>query len=60
MGLLTLHSFFNVELIWHAPLLFFVVLGYSEMLRRRMKSKAVAPQSRRSMEPFLEPVGVGL
>jgi O-antigen ligase len=59
MGLLTLHSFFNVELIWHAPLLFFVVLGYAEMLRRRMKSKAVAPQTRRSMESYLEPVEVG-
>jgi O-antigen ligase len=57
MGLLTLHSFFNVELIWHAPLLFFVVLGYAEMLRRRIRA-AEASESRRSMATYLEPFGV--
>jgi O-antigen ligase len=59
MGLLTLHSFFNVELIWHAPLLFFAVLGYAEVLRRRLKAGAVVPQPCRSKEAYLEPVGVG-
>lgn len=59
MGLLTLHSFFNVELIWHAPLLFFVVLGYAEMLRRRIKVGAIARERRRPIENYLEPVGVG-
>jgi O-antigen ligase len=57
MGLLTLHSFFNVELIWHAPLLFFAVLGYAEMLRRRIRA-AEASESRRSMATYLEPFGV--
>jgi O-antigen ligase len=38
MGILTVHSFFNVELIWHAPLLFLVVLGYAEMMRRRLRT----------------------
>jgi O-antigen ligase len=57
MGLLTLHSFFNVELIWHAPLLFFGVLGYAEMLRRRIRA-AEASESRRSMATYLEPFGV--
>jgi len=59
MGLLTLHSFFNVELIWHAPLLFFVVLGYAEMLRRRIRAGALAREPRRSLGTYLEPVGVG-
>jgi O-antigen ligase len=38
ISLLTVHSIFNTELTWHAPLLFFAVLGYAEMMRRRMKS----------------------
>jgi O-antigen ligase len=58
MGLLTLHSFFNVELVWHAPLLFFVVLGYAEMLRRRIKVGAFAGEPRPSIKMYLEPVGV--
>ncbi len=35
MTVLVVHSFFNVELIWHAPLFFLVVLGYAELLRRQ-------------------------
>ncbi|MGA2696995.1 MAG: O-antigen ligase family protein [Terriglobales bacterium] len=35
MTVLVVHSFFNVELIWHAPLFYFVVLGCAEMIRRR-------------------------
>lgn len=47
MGILTVHSVFNVELIWHAPLLFLVVLGYAEMIRRRMKTARESTYSRR-------------
>jgi hypothetical protein len=36
------HSFFNVELIWHAPLFYFVVLGYAEMVRRRKRQAALS------------------
>jgi O-Antigen ligase len=39
IGLLTVHSIFNNELCWHPPLLFFVVLGYAELLRRRARDQ---------------------
>jgi hypothetical protein len=39
MGMLTVHSIFNNELCWHPPLLFFSVLGYAELLRRREKQR---------------------
>lgn len=37
---LVVHSFFNVELIWHAPLFFLIVLGWAELLRRKQKERA--------------------
>ena len=37
LGVITVRSFVNVELIWHAPQFFFAVLGYAELLRRRAK-----------------------
>jgi len=37
LGVITVRSFVNVELIWHAPQFFLVVLGYAELLRRRAK-----------------------
>jgi hypothetical protein len=40
LGMLTLHSFFNNELSWHAPLLYFAILGYAEFVRRSLKSGA--------------------
>jgi len=33
LGMLTMHSFFNDELSWHCPLLYFAILGYAEFLR---------------------------
>jgi hypothetical protein len=42
MTVLVVHSFFNVELIWHAPLFYFVVLGCAEMIRRRKVAAANA------------------
>jgi len=41
MAVITVHSFFNVELIWHVPLLLFVLMGYAEVLRRRRKNVMV-------------------
>ncbi len=38
LGVVTLHSFFNVEIVWQAPLAFLVVLGYAEFLRRKQKA----------------------
>ena len=39
LGVVTIHSFFNTELCWHAPVLFLVVLGYAELLRQRRKTR---------------------
>ena len=40
-GVITVRSFFNVELCWHAPLLYFAVIAYAEFLRRQ-RQQAVA------------------
>jgi O-antigen ligase len=43
----TVRSFFDTEFIWHAPLLFLVILGYAELLRRqdqRVMERARAAQ----------------
>jgi O-antigen ligase len=39
LGMLTLHSFFNDELSWHCPLLYFAILGYAEFARVRLKTQ---------------------
>ncbi len=39
LGLLTLHSFFNDELAWHCPLLYFSILGYANFIRLELKSR---------------------
>jgi O-antigen ligase len=41
LGMLTLHSFFNDELSWHCPLLYFAILGYAEFLRTHPKREVV-------------------
>jgi O-antigen ligase len=41
-AIITVHSFFNVELTWHSPMFFLVVVGYVELLRSR-KALALAP-----------------
>jgi O-antigen ligase len=41
LGMLTLHSFFNDELSWHCPLLYFAILGYAEFTRTRGKEQHV-------------------
>ena len=38
LAVITIHSIFNDELTWHAPLLFMVTLGCAELLRRRQKA----------------------
>jgi O-antigen ligase len=47
LGMLTLHSFFNDELSWHCPLLYFAILGYAEFVRVQSKAARVYA----SMEP---------
>ncbi len=45
-GALTVRSFFNVELSWHAPFLFLAVIAYAEFLRRkRLRPAAVLSES---------------
>lgn len=44
---ITVHSVFNVELTWHTPILYFVLVGYAELLRRR--KKGMAPRAVPSM-----------
>jgi hypothetical protein len=54
MGLLTVHSFFNDELCWHPPLFFLAVLGYAELMRRRLKVESQSfARSRVSPEPAM-------
>jgi hypothetical protein len=38
MAMMTLHSFFNNELAWHPPLMFLALLGYAELLRRKLRT----------------------
>lgn len=37
LGVITIRSFFSPNLFWHAPLMFFSILGYAEFLRRQAK-----------------------
>lgn len=49
LGMLTLHSFFNDELSWHCPLLYFAILGYAEFLRVYPKREAQLALERRPL-----------
>lgn len=42
LSVITVHSFFNVELTWHSPMFFLSILGYAEFLRRRRTQLAHA------------------
>lgn len=43
MGVLTVHAFFNTDLSWHAPLIYFAALGCAEFLRRQSKLRGMYP-----------------
>jgi hypothetical protein len=43
--ILTVRSFFNVELVWHSPSNFFPVVGCAEYLRRRWRSMQMERES---------------
>jgi len=49
LGMLTMHSFFNDELSWHCPLLYFAILGYAEFIRTYPK---VQPNSAFERRPL--------
>jgi O-antigen ligase len=53
LAVITIHSIFNDELTWHAPLLFMSVLGCAELLRRRKNAvKIRSPLSVVAAKPF--------
>jgi O-antigen ligase len=49
LGMLTLHSFFNDELSWHCPLLYFAILGYAEWVRVQRKTQRIYALERRTL-----------
>jgi len=49
LGMLTMHSFFNDELSWHCPLLYFSILGYAEFVRTYPKIQLNFALERRKM-----------
>jgi hypothetical protein len=44
-GVLSVRSFFNVEMSWHAPLLYFCIIAYAEFIRRERRAQAHTPVS---------------
>jgi O-antigen ligase len=49
LGMLTMHSFFNDELSWHCPLLYFAILGYAEFIRTYPKVQSQFELERRPL-----------
>lgn len=49
LGMLTMHSFFNDELSWHCPLLYFAILGYAEFIRTYPKIQLRGALERRQL-----------
>jgi O-antigen ligase len=49
LGMLTMHSFFNDELSWHCPLLYFAILGYAEFVRTYPKVQPKLALERRPL-----------
>lgn len=43
MAIITIHSFVNVEMTWHHPTLFLMILGWAEFMRRRLKARPPVP-----------------
>ena len=55
MTVITIHSFVNVEMTWHHPTLFLIILGWAEFLRRKMMrpTKPGPPQQfRQELKPI--------
>jgi hypothetical protein len=40
LSIISLRSMFTVHLIWHPPVIFLLVLGYAELIRRELKKGA--------------------
>jgi len=56
MATLTLHSFFNNEFTWHSPLYFLALLGYAELVRRKLRAKEGAAPSPVVVGATLKPI----
>jgi hypothetical protein len=55
MTIITIHSFVNVEMTWHHPTLFLIILGWAEFLRRKMNSPMQTP-ARTTVRSELKPL----
>jgi O-Antigen ligase len=53
MTVITIHSFVNVEMTWHHPTLFLMVLGWAEFMRRKRKSGPLSKPERFYQGPEL-------
>jgi hypothetical protein len=56
LGMLTVHSFFNDELSWHCPLLYFAILGYAEFVRTHRRQPGAVSEVAERRPWQLEPV----
>ena len=48
LAVVSVRSFFSPNLFWHAPLIFFIVLSYTEFLRRQMTYRGKSPRTIRT------------
>lgn len=54
MMITTIRSIFDIEIVWHAPLLFMLLIGYAEMIRRTLKIRREAKESERGINRLQE------
>ncbi len=54
MIIATIRSIFDIELIWHSPLMFMLLLGYAEMIRRTLIARRDAKESERGVARLQE------
>jgi hypothetical protein len=54
MAIITIHSFVNVEMTWHHPTLFLMILGWAEFMRRRLKARPPVPNQLYQDKVFAE------
>lgn len=56
MTVITIHSFVNVEMTWHHPTLFLIVLGWAEFMRRKLQRPATAASPPQQFRQELKPI----
>jgi O-antigen ligase len=55
MTVITIHSFVNVEMTWHHPTLFLIILGWAEFLRRKLNRPTVPVQQTQFRQELKSP-----